>query len=382
MDREGALPSTPPAPNANFEGLDASPEDSKEIKLEKSSLSHGHARATWVGGLSVLCGLLTSSSGISVDDKGLPNKLVVILNSNTRSAWQFMLLTGCLPGLFGVLFNCAGSVDELHFEKQNDGSINMTRIRRHCSKVVKERAIKVQAVGNLDEHHNGGQDSSNSDSPKGSSNGLGSNSNSDSPTNSNNQKQVENLVVIDGATGAKIKEDHLIINGDKIIQSTFHTTTMDAEGDASTIIKAFCNLPLSYEEYSWVEENASSLLPDMSSMTQKELNLHKIQMLQLTLQRIQGLEEKQALGIVLTPQNLNMMGQRQAMCDQLACLKFNMSLEEVNDIKRINSGDNQDQTDHIFDNIDYVNDGLNDVADDGVLVLNYDDGASSDEGES
>jgi hypothetical protein len=29
---------------------------------------------------------------------------------------------------------------------------------------------------------------------------------------------------------------------------------MDAEGDASTIIKAFCNLPLSYEEYSWVEE--------------------------------------------------------------------------------------------------------------------------------
>ena len=162
---------------------------------------------------------------------------------------QFWLFTGCLPGLFGVLFNCAGSVDELHFEKQHDGSINMTRIRRYCSKIVTDRAIKVQAVGHLDDNESG--DSSES----GSQGGLGSNSNSDSPTNSNNeQKHVENLVVIDGATGAKIKEDHLIVNGNKLIKSTFHTTSIDAEGDASTLIKAFCNFPLSYEEYSWVEE--------------------------------------------------------------------------------------------------------------------------------
>ena len=60
---------------------------------------------------------------------------------------------------------------------------------------------------------------------------------------------------------------------------------MDIEGDTSTLVKAFCNLPLSYEEYSWVEEFAPSFLPDLSTMTDEERTVHKIQMLQLQLQR-------------------------------------------------------------------------------------------------
>jgi len=164
---------------------------------------------------------------------------------------QFLLFTGCLPGLLGVLLNCTGSVDELHFEKKEDGSVNMTRYRRHCGAVVKETPIKVQAVGNLedlDDYKDSQNDSKNSSASP-------SASNSDSPTNSNNnQHHIENLVVIDGATGAKMKEEHLILNGTRAMKSTFQNASMDTEGDASTIVKAFCNLPLSYEEYSWVEE--------------------------------------------------------------------------------------------------------------------------------
>ena len=250
MDRDASvLPATPPALDAVNSSAGSGTKLTDPINISCSKLSNGRAHSTWVGGLSVLCGILNGQEGISIDTSQLPKKLVVILNCSTRSMLQFWLFTGCLPGLFGVLFNCAGSVDELHFEKQHDGSINMTRIRRYCSKIVTDRAIKVQAVGHLDDNESG--DSSES----GSQGGLGSNSNSDSPTNSNNeQKHVENLVVIDGATGAKIKEDHLIVNGNKLIKSTFHTTSIDAEGDASTLIKAFCNFPLSYEEYSWVEE--------------------------------------------------------------------------------------------------------------------------------
>ena len=203
MDRDASnVPSTPAPPGATVESTVAA---SNTIDFTKSMLSKGNAHSSWIGGMSILCGLLSVQKGICIDASQLPEKLVVILNCNTRSAWQFLLFSGCLPGLLGVLFNCVGSVDELHFEKQSDGSINMTRIRRHCSKVVKDRAIKVQAVGNLDDHHNDGSDSGN-----GSPRGMGSNSNSDSPTNSNNNnKQLENLVVIDGATGAKIKEVRL-----------------------------------------------------------------------------------------------------------------------------------------------------------------------------
>lgn len=112
-------------------------------------------------------------------------------------------------------------------------------------------------------------------------------------------------------------------------------------------------------------------------MTQKELDLHKIQMLQLTLQRIQGLEEKQALGVILTPQDLNKMGQRPVLSDQLACLKFNMSLSELNELKRM---DQTNASEAIYkDSYDDIEDVADAVAD--ALVLNYDDGASSDEDE-
>lgn len=80
-------------------------------------------------------------------------------------------------------------------------------------------------------------------------------------------------------------QDHLIINGEKIITSPLQHVSMDIEGDTSTLIKAYCNLPLSYEEYSWVEEYAPSFLPDLSKMTEGERTVHKIQMLQLQLQR-------------------------------------------------------------------------------------------------
>jgi len=106
----------------------------------------------------------------------------------------------------------------------------------------------------------------------------------------------------------------------------------------------------------------------MSKMTQKELDLHKIQMLQLTLQRIQGLEEKQALGVVLTPQNLNTMGQRGTIQDQLACLKFDMSTEEIRKIKSMRDGTDDNESDE---------DEFNQVIE--QLVLPYDDGISDDE---
>ena len=113
-------------------------------------------------------------------------------------------------------------------------------------------------------------------------------------------------------------------------------------------------------------------------MTQKELDLHKIQMLQLTLQRIQGLEEKQALGVILTPQDLNKMGQRPVLSDQLACLKFNMSLSELNELKRMDQ--NNASAEAIYkDSYDDIEDVADAVAD--ALVLDYDDGASSDEDE-
>ena len=176
---------------------------------------------------------------------------------------------------------------------------------RHCSQVKMDKPVKVIQVGLEDEESDLGSQSNSADNS-----GSGSN-NSDSPSASTNEgKNVDNLVVFDGLTGAKTREDHLIINGNKVITSAFQHAPMDVEGDTSTIIKAFCNLPLSYEEFSWVEGNAPLFLPDLKTMTDKEMTIHRIQMLQLQLQRIQTIEEKQALGHVLTPANLNMMSQR------------------------------------------------------------------------
>ena len=338
------------------------------ISYQNSRLRRCKSNASNIGGGSIICNLC--SSGITLDDSQLPEKLIVILNCNSWSATQFLLLTGCLPGFTGLLCNMIGSVDELHFERQPDGTVNMTKLRRHCTAVVKERPIKVMQVGSVDENLRGDDNSS---IGSGDVRGGVSNSNSDSP-NSSQTGAVENLVVIDGNTGAKAKEDHLIVNGHKVVTSPFQNFSMDVEGDTSTLVKAFCNFPLSYEEYNWVEENAPDFLPDTSTMTHSELTMHKIQMLQLNLQRIQHIEEKQALGVILTPYQLNMMGQRQRTSDQLASLKFNLSVDEIRNIREC-------RTDDLIEKIE---EGAEEVIEEngGMLVLNYDDGISEGDEES
>ena len=101
---------------------------------------------------------------------------------------------------------------------------------------------------------------------------------------------------------------------------------------------AFCNLPLTYEEYEWVEKSAPALLPDQSLMTVQEKNLHRIQMLQLALQHIQAIEERQALGVVLEESELLYMNRRGAVSDELSSIKFNLSKHELTEIRNMQSG--------------------------------------------
>ncbi|GMI17784.1 hypothetical protein TrLO_g3282 [Triparma laevis f. longispina] len=342
-------------------------------------------------GTSVICNF---RGGLELDESELPNKLIVVIQTNTVSAMEFLLITGCLPGLIAVVGNLVGSVDELHFERQEDLSVMMTKVRRFCSKVIKDPPVRVIQVGLEDEadrleieKYLLQKQNSSSESPSGSGN-------SDSPSASNNEgRNVENLVVIDGQMGSKAKEDHLIINGEKIITSPLQHVSMDIEGDTSTLIKAYCNLPLSYEEYSWVEEYAPSFLPDLSKMTEGERMVHKIQMLQLQLQRIQGIEERQALGAVLGPQDLNTMAQRVLIADELASLKFNLTVEEVAKIKSLGTEVERKLSGGVLGEgkaVEDIQEGDDekeggeededeDDIEDGELVLQYDEGAISDE---
>ncbi|GMI02428.1 hypothetical protein TrVE_jg2893 [Triparma verrucosa] len=349
-------------------------------KLKKKGY-HGDSPA----GASVICNF---RGGLELDESELPDKLVVVIQTNTVSALEFLLITGCIPGLLAVLGNFVGSVDELHFERGKDSQVTMTKVRRFCSRVIKEPPVKVVQVGLEDESERAEVEKylNKSNSNSGSNSG-----NSDSPSASNNEgKNVESLVVIDGQMGSKAKEDHLIINGEKIITSPLQHVSMDIEGDTSTLVKAFCNLPLSYEEYSWVEEFAPSFLPDLSTMTDEERTVHSIQMLQLQLQRIQGIEERQALGAVLGPQELNTMAQRVLISDELASLKFNLTHDEVKRIKSLGSeverklSAGHDGIGAVGDIAEGDEEGASedeedDGIEDGVLVQEYHEGAVSDE---
>ena len=130
----------------------------------------------------------------------------------------------------------------------------------------------------------------------------------------------------------------MVINGQRMVSGSLNSTSIDQEGDASTIIKAFCNLPLSYEEYTWIEKNAPSFLPDLTKMTERERSIHKVQTLQLNLQKIQAIEERQALGNILTEEEMSVINKRSAISDELAVLKFNMTMEEIRSIKNMDGG--------------------------------------------
>ena len=139
-----------------------------------------------------------------------------------------------------------------------------------------------------------------------------------------------------------------------------------------------------------MEEFAPSFLPDLSTMTDEERTVHKIQMLQLQLQRIQGIEERQALGAVLGPQELNTMAQRVLISDELASLKFNLTHDEVKRIKSLGSeverklSAGHDESGAVGDIAEGDEEGASedeedDGIEDGVLVQEYHEGAVSDE---
>ena len=165
-------------------------------KLKKKGY-HGDSPA----GASVICNF---RGGLELDESELPDKLVVVIQTNSVSALEFLLITGCIPGLLAVLGNFVGSVDELHFERGKDSQVTMTKVRRFCSRVIKEPPVKVVQVGLEDESERAEVEKylNKSNSNSGSNSG-----NSDSPSASNNEgKNVESLVVIDGQMGSKAKE--------------------------------------------------------------------------------------------------------------------------------------------------------------------------------
>lgn len=90
-------------------------------------------------GTSVLCNF---RGGLELDESELPNKLIVVIQTNTVSAMEFLLITGCLPGLIAVVGNLVGSVDELHFERQEDLSVMMTKGERRLVSEWKKRWLK------------------------------------------------------------------------------------------------------------------------------------------------------------------------------------------------------------------------------------------------
>ena len=98
------------------------------INFQASKLGSFESRPDAVGGLSLLCNF--GEANLNIDARGLPNRLVVVLNTSPLAAFQFLLLTGVVPGLASIGCNCVGSIDELHFVRQPDMTVNMTRIRR------------------------------------------------------------------------------------------------------------------------------------------------------------------------------------------------------------------------------------------------------------
>jgi hypothetical protein len=212
-------------------------------------------------GSSILCPTKPNMSITEVAaEPGTNQKFVVSVGSNRGSIFQFLLWSGCVPGLLAVGLNLVGQVDELHFERTNKGpeghkEVIMTRYRRRCTTAWKDPPVVVEHVGHLEEEGGSGSPSM---SPRGSREGRSekskrssagemesgqsiSASNSDSPSNSTNDqgehKAADCVVVIDGVTGERKKEDHLVINGVKVVSGMLQNCTMDAEGDASTLIK-------------------------------------------------------------------------------------------------------------------------------------------------
>ena len=299
---------------------------SKEV-LEKSE-----SNSTKTAGLNLVC---HQKSNIIVDTSCVSSgRLKIIINSNMYTLAQTLLLTGCLPTCLGVLSNNIGSIDELVFEYLDDMTyeVTMSRTRRKFLSVSQDEKVTVQSIGVLDES----SPTEEIDVRKDLGEEISDNSTSEPRSvDDNHKKWKDNLVVVDGQSGEKIKEDRFVINGKKMITGALQHASADEEGDVSTLVKAFCRLPLTYEEFAWIEEHAVALLPEDSSMGIEEKKGFKIQKLQLELRKIQMAQEKQALGQLLTDKDLHMMTTMNKISDDLFMLKYDFTDEELEGIKQV-----------------------------------------------
>ena len=78
---------------------------------------------------------------------------------------------------------------------------------------------------------------------------------------------------------------------------------------------------MSYDEYSWISNHSPCLLPDVSKMSAKEKKRHNILMLQLRLQKIQILQEQQALGRVISAKDLGEIAMQPLVASELYRLR-------------------------------------------------------------
>ena len=267
------------------------------------------------------------TSSISVDTSHLPHKLIVVINSNAWSVLQFLTFSGVVPGCFAVVFNVVGSVDELHFDRNAESTdIVMVRKRRSFCSVKVDPPITVTKVGAPD------------DAPE----ALGEHKGVDaSPPDVGGQSVapplfVDTGVVIDGATPGRGRELMLLVNGEKMVTGTLQHATVEEEGDASAVIKAFCCLPLLRQEFLWLQDHMPDLLPEVGQMNEQEVKNYRIQMLSMDLLLVQQLQEKQALGEPLSNFELEQIATVEGKSEELSALLFDMEPEEIRDVKGLN----------------------------------------------
>jgi len=298
-----------------------------EILFSSTSLRPCRAQPTKPGGSSLFC---NRSPPISVDASNLPEKLVIVVNQSNYLTCQFFLASCCIGGAIGILGGWAGGIEEFHFVKNYDpkessrsssqGRVTMTKISRRFNNIITHPPCSVHGIGSEEDE-------------------LLEENSSENSSESNDKKPGPNkaLIVIDGHTGNKGKEDSFVVNNGKIVVGGLRKASPDEEGDASTLIKAFCSFPLTYDEYEWIEKNAPCLVPDVAAMTTKQARRHNVLMLQLRLQKIQILQEQQALGRVIDGQGLKLMAMQSETLRELSRLRDDegagtLMLEEVSEL--------------------------------------------------
>jgi hypothetical protein len=185
-----------------------------------------------------------------------------------------------------------------------------------------------------------------------------------------------NLVVIDGQTGGKAQEDKLIINGKKMLSGLLRGITLEEEGEVSALVKSFCSFPLTYHEFDWVESHASCFLPDPELMDAPAKKLYNIHMLQMNLQRIQLIQEKQSLGTILREEELYKISQFRAISDKLAILKFNLTMDQIKAIMSANTDEDEHEESDVSDD-DYSDSAVEIASEITERSMNYTTGRMS-----